>query len=290
MVFVVTMTVRAFGDAADPEKPPGTVHVELRDGILTLHISTAPLVEVIRAIGEEAGFETTVYGELDEVLTKSVVAVPLERALGQMLKNVSYGMRFEGAQTSRLTQVLLYGRATSDDSGARATSEPAQPPVIVRALDDERATRIAAIRDRVRAGDPQAMEELTRLLREDADPAVRGKAASALGELGDAGAVVALQVGVRDSQQSVRMRSIRALAAIKNDQSTQVLADLLFNHPDTRTRLLAVWALDQHDTALSRSYLEAATEDGDPLVQQAITRARSAGGDRIEAESETAAP
>ncbi|MDH3673672.1 MAG: HEAT repeat domain-containing protein [Gammaproteobacteria bacterium] len=279
IVCIGTITATALGDATGPEASGATVEVELHDGLLTLHASSAPLVEIIRAIGKEAGFETLVHGELDDVLTRSLIALPLEQALRQLLKDVSNVMLFEESQAPRLTQVWLYGHTISGRTSAAPSFETPEATVIVQALDTERATLITAIRERARAGELQAIQELTRLLREDVDPAVRSQAAGALGEIGDAAAISALQMGVEDSEQLVRMRSIRALAPIKSDQSTQVLADLLFSHPDTRTRLLAVWALGQQDSPLARSYLEAAKVDGNTLVQQAVARARATSGD-----------
>ena len=82
---------------------------------------------------------------------------------------------------------------------------------------------------------------------------------------------------MRDDNQMVRIRSIRALALIPNDQSTQMLAELLFNHPDTRTRLLAAWALGQQGSPLAQNYLETARKDGDELVRKAVERARGRG-------------
>ncbi len=263
-----------------------TFEFELHDGLLTLRAEGAPLVDVIRAIGEQAGFETLVYGDLDDELTRTLSGVALETALRQLLSDVSNVIRFERVPTRRPTEVSLY----ADEERARrgAAAERSRLPITSRTLDQERAAGIAETRVRAGAGDAQATAELGQLLSDDADPAIRGEAATALGEIGDDTAVDALQVGAQDEEQQVRIRSIRALAGIVNDPSTQVLADVLLNHPDTRTRLLAVWALDQHGTPLARSYLEAAQADADDQVREAALRTRGDAAAALETQGETA--
>jgi hypothetical protein len=271
-IALLTMVLSGAFAESPPTGTDAAVEVALNDGLLTLRASEAPLVDVIREIGNAVGFETLVYGELRHQITRSMTDVPLEDALAELLQDVSNVMTFD--PSAALAQVRLYGTSAAAGASPAAETDTPEPAVITRKLDPETAARLAAIRDEAAQGVLEAQEELTRLLREDADPAVRSRAAAALGEIGDPAVVSALQIGAGDSEQIVRLRAIRALAAVKDDQSTQVLADVLFSHPDTRTRLLAVWALRQHDSPLARSYLEASGTDGNQLVRQAVARPR----------------
>ena len=264
-------------EAADASR--AEITVEWQDGLLTLRAVNAPLGEVIAEIGARAGFKTTFYGAVDSRLDRSFDEVPLDRVLRELLAGVSNIVLFDDAAQPRVTEILLFGAAGPDKVPAQleADPEPATATVIDRSLDAEQAEQFSRSAERGRGGDAEAVAEVAALLRSDPDPAIRGAAAAALGDIGSAEAVVALQGGVRDENRTVRIRSIRALAGIDNDQSTQILADLLFNHADTRTRLLAAWALGQQGSPLAQSYLETARDDGNDLVRQAVDRARSEG-------------
>ena len=205
---------------------------------------------------------------------ESVGRVPWGVAVRQLLKGVSNTMRFADGAASRLTQVTLYGRV--HEAAERESAEPELQVVESRSLDAERSDELDGLGERAAAGDGEAVMHLAELLRNDTDPAVRGRVVALLGDIGDGAAVAALQGAAQDDDQQVRIRSIRGLAAIRNDQSTQILADLLFNHTDSRTRLLAAWALGQQATGLARSYLESARGEADPTLQQAIERALEA--------------
>ena len=280
-IFLADMTAVS-GSETVPGPPGPGIQVEFHEGLLTLRASQAPFVDVIRAIGAEAGFETRVYGDLDVKLDRRLDAVPLERALEDLLKGVSNAMRFNGTPDRQLTEIFLYGDTGTATARKEPLTETLENTIVTQTLDSERANDIDRSVERARAGDHEAIVELAGLLRENTDPAVRGAAAVALGKIGDVTAIDILQNGVRDNSRMVRIRAIRALAIIRNDQSTQVLADVLFNHSDIRTRLLAAWALGQQGTPLAKSYLETAQDDGNELVRNAVTRARSGGETKLE--------
>ena len=257
------------GDSAE-------VVVEFRDGLLTLRAVNAPLDEVIGEIGAKAGFTTTIYGNFESRLDRSFDAAPLQRALRELLAGVSNIIWFDETPERKVMEIFLFGNTSSGSVSVKPDPPPATAVAGGRRLDRARAEEITRSAERAGGGDAGAMAELADLLRTDPDPAVRRATAEALGEIGGADAAVILQSGVRDDNQMVRIHSIRALALISNDQSTQILADLLFNHPDTRTRLLAAWALGRHGSALAQTYLDTAREDRDELVRKAAERARAA--------------
>ena len=251
------------------------IEVAVRDGRLTLQASNALIDEVIRSIGAQAGFETVTYGAPKIRINRSISEMPLVMAVRQLLKGVSNSMHFEEGPSPRLIQISLY--ATSELDNQIETPHVETGTVMTRGLNSARIDEFEALHSRAATGDAEAVMQLAALLLDDSDPAVRARAAVILGEIGDAAAVAVLETGTQDVEQFVRIRSIRALATIRNDQSSQVLADLLFNHSDSRTRLLAVWALKQQATPLARSYLESARDKADALVQSAITRALESG-------------
>lgn len=271
----------AVADSANPT--PGmpansSIEVEHQDGLLSLRATNAPLVEVIDAIGQQAGFQTRVFGEIEHRLTRSFDARPLEQVLKQLLSGYSSTLHYDTAQSPRLTRVYLYGSASADTGNAYLPSAAPENVLVSGALDNETAAGVDSIQSLAVAGDPEAAAELNTLLREDPDPAVRGEVAGILADFGDAGSVSALAAGASDDNPQVRFRAIRGLAAINSDQSTQILAETMLNHNDTRTRLLAVWGLGKQGGPLAQSYLEAALNVGDAVIRQAVIRALNQDG------------
>jgi hypothetical protein len=267
--------VAAASEAQSVAEDSSDIVVELRDGLLTLRAVNASLDEVIGEIGAKAGFTTTIYGNFEARFDRSFDAAPLERALRKLLAGVSNIIWFDETPERKVMEIFLFGNTGSGSVSVEPDPLPTTTVVVNRRLDRTRAEQITRSAERASSGDTGAIAELANMLRTDPDPAVRGATAEALGEIGSADTAVILQSGVRDDNQMVRIRSIRALALISNDQSTQILADLLFNHPDTRTRLLAGWALGQHGSALAQTYLDTARKDGDELVRKAVERARA---------------
>jgi hypothetical protein len=271
----------ATAGAAAPDEPPASVadvgaKVEVTGGLLTLRGNGAPLSAVVRAIGEKAGFETTVKGELDRPVTLSFSRVPLERGLRELLDGVATAMLYAPAQseneTRRLIEVRLYGWARTPPPRPR---EPLAPDVIARLFGADPDGRIEAIQELARSANVHAIDPLARVLAQDADPAVRGQAAGALGQIGDPVVVPALKPALEDDEQVVQIRAIRALARVDAEDAADLLGDVLLNHAARRSRLTAAWALGRQASPLARAYLQAAANDPDEAVREAAGRSLS---------------
>ncbi len=115
LLLVHSQCAVARGEAAKQAEPSGSVEVEIRHGLLTLQAKNAPLSDVIQAIGNEAGFETIVKGQIDDLMNRSMDEMRLERALRYLLDGVSnvmfYAPSEDGSRPRRLVEVRLYGDA-----------------------------------------------------------------------------------------------------------------------------------------------------------------------------------
>jgi len=98
--------------------------------------------------------------------------------------------------------------------------------VISKLKDDNGSVRKNAARALGIIGDAGAVEALEEALK-DADVLVRGSATEALGAIGDAGAVGALEEALKDGIVSVRVTAAWALGAIGNARAVEALEEAL---------------------------------------------------------------
>ncbi|HEX9729366.1 MAG TPA: M56 family metallopeptidase [Gemmatimonadales bacterium] len=121
------------------------------------------------------------------------------------------------------------------------------PPFFVTALRDSssgmRGTAAAALG---RLAYAPAIDELVRVLTNDADPAVRLLAGQALEAMPDVRAVPGLLRALDDSERRVREAAVRALAKIDDPRATDGVIRAL-RDPVHQVRMTAQWALEDAD-------------------------------------------
>jgi hypothetical protein len=118
---------RLCAQGAEPN-PATRLHVEVDRGTLAVHVRNAPLAQVLRALGEQAGIQVTVSGDVSSPVTHSFAGVPLEEGIRRLAHGYSLVLTHTAAAgTSRaamLTRVWVLGGASTPDPVASATSAP----------------------------------------------------------------------------------------------------------------------------------------------------------------------
>jgi hypothetical protein len=252
------------------------IQVEVRSGLVTMDVSNASMVDVIRAIGEEAGFTTVVRGSLDFRITRSLVEVPVEDAMRRLAREITLVMIHapggSAGQARAIKEVWLYPSTLGEPAPLRVARAPAlvDPELLAGLFEDDPQARMRALREIRRAGDASVVAAIARVMSEDVDPSVRGRAADALGHIGGEQAIRSLPAALDDSNQSVRVQSVRALGRIGGVHAAEILGDVLLNNTDQRMRGMAAVLLGGLETELARSYLEAAVGDSDEAMRTTI--------------------
>jgi HEAT repeats len=259
--------VAAFASAA--AAPDDRLRVRVEDGLLTVDADAVPLAEVVEAIGRQAGFETTLIGDVSALVTVSLAKMPLaeglERLLGDTDRILIYAAPQADAIGPRIAQLWLYGPENGQEMTAAAPPSSPEP-----LLDPDGKIRSQAVLRLTQAGATEdALDQISQVLREDADPLVRSRAAIALGSLGDRRGLAALEAALADRSFSVRVQAIQALGQIGGEQASQVLGDVLLYERDPQMRTLAALALHREGSPRAQRLLEAAADDPDQQVRSA---------------------
>lgn len=251
-VAFVLLCITANGAAQNSETSTSpVVRVELNDGLLTLAARSAPLHEVMREIGELAGFETVLVGSFTEpqLVSASFEDLPVreavERLVGAENRIIVYAPSAGDAGTRAITQVLLLQAGTTPTDMTFAEEQS----IASGREEDVRAYKLA---------------RLTAMLQPGQAEVVRTRAAMALGRFQDERAVIALASALSDDVPAVRLQAINALGRIGSEQASEALTNFLRDdNKDAAERKTAIRALSLHDTETARNFLHSGGNTSD---------------------------
>ncbi len=114
-------------DAAKAETPTALIGVQVREGLLTVDARGAPLADILRAIGEKAGFSVIIRGDLSTPVTRSLSDIPLENAIRRLVGENSWVMIYRPSDSERQASAPLrlqvYAKRARD-TGTAAVGQP----------------------------------------------------------------------------------------------------------------------------------------------------------------------
>jgi HEAT repeat protein len=261
--FLVLCAVLVFAYAAvsSAAEPTGItqelidIRIEMKDGSLSMETRDAPLHEVMRRIGELAGFKTILVGDFIDppLVNVSFNQIPVREAVERLVSDknriILYGQAGDDTQQSTISQVWLL--QSGDDVASDAEN------IALGREDDVKGHKLA---------------RLTRMLQQDQNTPVRARAAIALGTFQDERAVLALETALLDKEPLVRSQAIKALGRIRSEQATIALGNILLRgSADKSERIMASRALWNQDSEIAQDYLRAAANDTDAQIRTAST-------------------
>ncbi|MBI4562434.1 MAG: HEAT repeat domain-containing protein [Candidatus Rokubacteria bacterium] len=245
--------------------PAPTIHVAVRQGLLTVNVRDRRLADVLRVIGAQAGVRVVLLGDLDTSVTQSFNDVPLDEGIQRLVRGYSlaliYGAARDPAGANVLTEVWVIG------------SSPVEK-VQMNTDAAEDASPKEALPTPARRRDTPTTADLIRTLSQDRDPRVQARAAKALARIGGPEAAAALRAALADQEASVRIEAARALGKVEGADAVQALRGVLSADSDPRVRQAVVQALAALPGEEVEKVLEAAVRsDRDGSVRQEATRA-----------------
>jgi hypothetical protein len=236
------------------------IHVTVRQGRLSVDVADVPLVDVLRAIAEQAGIRVKVEGDPGTVQPQSFTGLPLDKGMRRLLAKTSMVMFYEAfpgePSSSRLSEIRIYGAPGVAD----VTIEPLQHPS-------------PSAEETPEEGEP-AVDVLAPFLSPEEDPSARRFAARRLARTAGEEAAAALTAAVQDNDPAVRIPAVRALFLSRGEEAAPLLAEIATSDEDPGVRRLAVRLLTRLDRLEAEWALHAAaTRDPDATVRKAAGEA-----------------
>jgi hypothetical protein len=284
---------------ATENEPSTVIAVAVSRGKLSVDARLAPLAQVLRAIGERAGLDVTLRGNLNAPVTQSFVDLELGDGIRRLADGHSLTLIY-AVTSQRLQESILTGVWVIDGSprpGMSAASQHAgrtphianpEPPAQSSVEDqkdnasvardpldvpvERRSGEIRALTDGAVQGSAGALARLREIAASDADPMVRRQAVAALGQLKGPEIDAVLSAALGDVDASVRARAVRGLRGSTSEAARRSLVEVLVVDQDAQVRFAAVRALTSRLDPTTLPALEMALSDPDPLVRDTAMR------------------
>ena len=276
LALLLLLSCRTSGTAL--EKDPSRAHdVRVNGGDVTVDVHDAPLAQVLRAIGEQAGIEVTIFGDLSTPVTQDFAAVPLEEGIRRLTRGHSLAVTYADDESSG-SRVLRGIWVMSNPSTAVAAEASNDAPEVGashgRGPEDDSGWigGIQALAEEADRGGAAAVRRLTNLGASEPSAVVREQAVAALGRLAGAEIEPALTAALADADASVRVRAVRGLRGTGTETAVASLARASTDDADPQVRLAALSALMSFPGHTMAQGLVRAMADPDRRVRDAAAR------------------
>ena len=264
------------------------VHVD--GGRLTVALHTASLADVLAAVARASGISVTLDAPVNEPVTMSFAALPLDEGLRRILGSRSFVFLYggnpgaeptpttpRGAIAPRLASLRVFETpGAADQVPGHAPTEYPGPADVQETL----ATSPSSDFPGSSAKDSAAVIPLARELLEETDGERRASAATKLGRTWSPDAVDPLgQAALDDEDASVRLAAVEALGRSWDENAIDALALALLDDPDATVREQAAHALGETwSDAAVEPLTEALLDDPQWQVRERAARALGEAG------------
>ncbi len=263
------------------------LEVEVSEGTLSLVAEDVALDELLRKIGQEAGFEVEIAGELDQSLSMSLTKVPVVAGLRRLLaRNSSILIHHPGSQT--LARLIAWDPL--DQTARTIDSDGAGSPTVlsmagrsprdrqsIALLDNslDRDSRLSKLEEVAINPSEAQVPTLAFLLGKDDDAAIRRVAAIGLSKVDGPKARQALVRALQDSDAQVRRRALQGLGRLGGSQVVAAIAKALHRDTEPEIRETAAHLLGRIGGREAKRALQLARNDRVASVQRAVSKSLS---------------
>jgi hypothetical protein len=268
LLFLCAAGQTGIGKAKTPPQPPG-LELTFDDGLISAELVDAPLVDVLERIKQEFGFTTHYHGDLTELVTLSFTDMPLSKTLRLLTANQSLSVATrpvadasEQNDTKQITEIWVLSRSpvSKGDNlapGASQAPAPNEPDSTVNIGENS----LEMMENQQQEGflTDQASND------QKAEMSSRRQTIKNLITIGDSASVMAMAEYTRDADREMRKLAVTGISLVQNEESTQILGQVLQDESDPEIRKIALRALRQRQNDMAaQALLEGALNDADP--------------------------
>lgn len=278
------------------------IEVNLQERTLSVHISNMPLVDILKIIGDEAGFRLIVLGSRESRITQNFSNIPLSEGIRRLVGNRSVAIVYQivDAPDNRkelqdIKEIWVFDSAdaAADTPISDTEEELLKIDVAVVSSDDliqsekiESNAKTESPNDPGKNNPPQPnaagiKEAATypqfdkesdvgywadRLIN-NADLSSREQAITELQRIGSDAAVAAIATAFADNDVQLRRHAVESLGRVDNGNAVQLLGQALLGDKDPSVRLSAVRFFANQNSEVSSAFLNKALTDKDEQIQ-----------------------
>lgn len=252
---------------------PPIMEITFQDGLISVDLVDAPLIDVLQRIKEEFGFKAHFHGDLTELITLSFTDIPLDKCLRQLTANHSLSVASlpttqpsEQNEAKQIAEVWVLSRSSTSKT---LNVTPVLPVIPSPDYSDDTDKASEDTPEQLDNEEPESVP-LDQLLNDpDAEKSSQRQAIKKLAEIGGSASVMAMAEFLSNEEdKELRQLLVNEISSVQNEESTQVLGQVIQSESDPEIRKIAIRALGQrqNDNA-ARALLEEALNDTDEEVK-----------------------
>lgn len=258
------------------------IDITVQDNLISANLVDAPLIDVLQRVKQEFGFKAHFHGDLTERLTLSFTDIPLDKCLRQLTINHSLSVASlptttkapERNEAKQIAEVWVISRSETSKTPYTAPAAPLRPPPDPT---NDMVDGSEGSSEQSENGDLESVPLDQLLNNPEAERSAQLKAIKNLAEIGDSTSVLTMAEFLGSEDLELRQMLVKAISSVQNEQSTQVLGQVIRTDSDPVIRKIALRALGKRrDDNDAQVFLEEALNDSDEevkaLANQLITQ------------------
>ncbi len=273
---VVLLSLMSLAGAAPAKTKSSSpvMEITVQNDLISAELVDAPLIEVLQRIKQEFDFKAHFLGDLTEPITTSFTDLPLDKCLRLLTVNQSLSIATEidssapeQSEAKQIAEVWVLSRSSTTANRITPPSGASGLPA-PEAENDESTLLHEESLQQFDTGEQENISLDQILNNPSPEKSSLSRAIQRLVRNGDAASVKAMAAFLDNQDKEVRLLLVNGISSIHNEESTQVLGQVVQNESNPEIRKIALQALGQRkDDVTAQELLERARNDTDKEIR-----------------------